>query len=69
MKYQVKATGKQFCDFCKEEGTEELATFDGKTCFGTLAFMCNKHYKVYGVGLGLGRGQKIAYKTLDNYIR
>jgi len=47
------------CDFCKEEGKEAKADYDGKTVFGPWANMCQKHFGLYGVGLGLGRGQRL----------
>jgi hypothetical protein len=40
------------CDFCGS-----AAKYDGKTRMGPWAGMCAKHFKEYGVGLGLGRGQ------------
>lgn len=48
----------QHCDFCKPENTTP-ATYDGKTKYGSWAFMCDIHFKLYGCGLGLGRGQKL----------
>jgi len=41
------------CDF--RDG--KAARFDGKTVMGPWAYMCLTHFKQYGVGLGLGRGQ------------
>lgn len=40
------------CDFCKHD-----AYYDGKTKVGPWAYMCPVHFKAYGTGLGLGRGQ------------
>ena len=37
----------------------EKAIVDGRTKMGAWAFMCEKHFKKYGVGLGLGKGQKL----------
>lgn len=31
------------CDFCKEQ-----ARYDGKTTMGPWAYMCEKHYNLYG---------------------
>jgi len=45
---------KPKCDFCNAE-----AEFDGRTVLGPWAYMCNLHFGQYGVGLGLGRGQKL----------
>ncbi len=48
------------CDFCKDEETKAL--YDGRTVFGAWGNMCQKHFGMYGVGLGLGRGQKLIAK-------
>jgi len=42
------------CDFCGGE-----AHYDGKTKMGPWANMCDKCFRVYGVGLGTGCGQKL----------
>lgn len=42
------------CDFCDSE-----AGYDGKTNTGPWANMCSNHFKQHGVGLGLGKGQKL----------
>ena len=47
------------CDFCKEDFQVTPATYDGKTSYGPWAMMCEYHFKMYGVGLGLGKGQKL----------
>lgn len=47
------------CDFCKNMGNKTKAAYDGKTIFGAWANMCEEHYKQYGVGLGLGIGQRL----------
>lgn len=47
------------CDFC-----EETASYDGKTCFGPWAYMCEEHFQVNGTGqLGLGIGQRLVLVT------
>lgn len=43
------------CDFC---GSEE-ALYDGKTKHGPWAYMCQKHFDRFGVGLGMGKGQRL----------
>jgi hypothetical protein len=48
----VKVSSRPSCDFCKSE-----AVIDGKTRLGPWAYMCPLHFAVYGVGLGLGKGQ------------
>lgn len=44
------------CDLCRD-GT--LAVYDGKTITGPWAFLCQKHFDQVGIGLGLGRGQRL----------
>lgn len=46
------------CDFC-----EETAAYDGRTKMGPWAYMCELHFKAYGVGLGVGRGQKLKLRS------
>ena len=47
------------CDFCQQAGRDVTALYDGKTQFGSWANMCQKHFNMYGIGLGLGKGQKL----------
>lgn len=48
------------CDFC-----DKPALYDGRTIMGPWAHMCEEHFKMYGVGLGVGKGQKlVARKAL-----
>jgi len=57
------------CDFCKsvhdwwrgegEPPDVKEATYDGKTNIGPWANMCDAHFKEYGTGLGLGKGQAL----------
>lgn len=48
------------CDFCLlEYNLKRTAYYDGRTIFGAWAYMCENHFLEYGVGLGLGKGQKI----------
>jgi len=42
------------CDLCSQP-----ASVDGKTIHGPWAYMCTKHFRAIGVGLGLGRGQQL----------
>ena len=42
------------CDFCPG-----LAEYDGKTKAGPWAYICGDHFKMLGVGLGLGKGQQL----------
>jgi len=49
------------CDFCKVEKVSPIkkAVYDGKTNAGFWAYMCDQHFRDYGTGLGLGKGQKL----------
>ena len=49
---RLPAQSRPQCDFC---GSPALV--DGKTKMGHWAFLCLFHYRIWGVGLGLGRGQ------------
>jgi len=42
------------CDFC-----HRTATFDGRTRYGGWAYMCQDHFRRFGVGLGVGKGQNL----------
>ena len=53
------------CDFCKENGWNTPAHFDGKTVFGPWANMCDSHFRSYGTGLGLGIGQRLIVKESE----
>jgi hypothetical protein len=48
----VKIDERPACDFCGAE-----AVVDGRTTYGSWAYMCPTHFYLFGVGLGLGRGQ------------
>lgn len=43
------------CDIC----TAQTAQYDAMTNRGPWAYMCQGCFEDYGVGLGLGRGQKL----------
>jgi len=51
------------CDFCTAEGVTEPAEYDGKTKRGPWGYMCQQHFDQYGVGLGLGLGQKLVLES------
>ena len=42
------------CDFCAKP-----AFYDGATRMGPWAHMCEEHFKMHGIGLGTGKGQKL----------
>lgn len=47
------------CDIC----SAATATVDGKTVFGPWANMCDSCHTEVGVGLGLGKGQRLVYTS------
>ena len=59
---EVRLATPRFCDFCRNEGKETVARYDGRTVYGAWAYMCPSHYRRYGVGLGLGKGQRLIYE-------
>jgi len=42
------------CDFCTKK-----ARYDGRTVFGSWGYICEECFKIYGAGLGLGKGQEL----------
>lgn len=54
---EVVVTEKKYCDFCKRD-----ASYDGKTIYRAWGYMCKTCFEKYGVGLGLGKGQKLVLK-------
>lgn len=59
---QVTVARLPNCDMC---GPGVPAEFDAKTERGPWANMCFKHYKVHGIGLGTGKGQRLVLKWRD----
>ena len=48
------------CDFCTQRGIPyQAAHYDCKTIYGPWANMCEEHFRAYGRGLGLGKGQRL----------
>ena len=48
------------CDICKMvHDPIKPAKYDGKTISGQWGYMCHKHFLLHGVGLGLGKGQRL----------
>ena len=43
------------CDLCDKDSLQEYV--DGKTAMGPWANMCLDCFKIFGKGLGLGKGQ------------
>jgi hypothetical protein len=65
-----KPLGKWFgdtkCDFCHKECGKTL--YDGMTDMGPWAVMCQQCFRMHGVGVGPGKGQK--YKKVgSDYVK
>lgn len=59
-------TREKICDFCTMRGqVGVVATVDGKTIHGPWANMCESDFEEFGVGLGLGRGQRLIVQEYD----
>jgi len=56
------------CDFCKEQGVDKDAHYDGRTVNGMWAFMCMEHFSLVGTGLGTGFGQRLILTTKEEDI-
>lgn len=50
------------CDMCADEGKTILAAYDAKTKAGPWANMCQRHFDIFGLGLGTGYGQRLIIK-------
>lgn len=55
--YQAVVAVLPACDFCGW-----VASYDAKTQKGPWANMCEDHFQANGVGLGLGRGQRLVVR-------
>jgi hypothetical protein len=60
---EVYISAPKTCDLCSEAGLTTQAEYDAKTTMGPWANLCQEHFDDYGVGLGLGRGQKLIVGT------
>jgi len=47
------------CDVCLNEGVDRDARYEARTRHGAWGNMCEEHFKEFGVGLGVGMGQKL----------
>ena len=50
------------CNFKHIYPTE--AKYDAKTKVGPWVYMCQAHFDVHGIGLGLGKGQELVLKEV-----
>lgn len=63
MSEAVEVSSIPKCDI--HEGKHD-AKYDGATTFGPWAYMCEEAFRLYGVGLGTGRGQRLVLRPLDD---
>ena len=56
----VKVTKLPECDYCRRTFDE---MYDAKTIYGYWANLCPYHFGHYGIGLGLGKGQKLVLEA------
>jgi hypothetical protein len=63
----VVVTQEKTCDICqlKDGIAGVVATVDGKTIDGPWANMCDQCFEHYGIGLGLGKGQRLIVQAYD----
>lgn len=60
MSTEVTVASLPDCDLCTAKGVTTPAVYDGKTVQGPWAYMCESHWKRFGVGqLGTGFGQRL----------
>lgn len=48
------------CDICGKE-----AGYDAKTQYGPWAYLCERHWLLFGIRLGTGFGQKLVLEPLE----
>lgn len=65
MSTEVRVTTPRACDLHAARGEEVPATVDGKTVYGPWAHMCDECHRLYGFGLGTGKGQRLILEASD----
>ena len=48
---------------CDVPGCAREAIVDGKTVYGPWAYLCARHYRAIGVGIGPGKGQVLVLES------
>ena len=56
MSTQVQVSTLPSCDVC---GNGTPAHYDAATTHGPWGFLCEQHFAAIGIGLGMGRGQRL----------
>lgn len=59
---EIKVKELPCCDFCSGQGFQTRASYDGRTKQGPWANMCEMHMRQWGLGIGLGLGQRLILK-------
>lgn len=68
---ETMIVGNRFCDICQlvgtrnDDGSVTRAEFDAKTTEGPWAYLCDEHFRQFGVGLGTGLGQRLVYESSE----
>lgn len=61
--HEVKVDELRDCDFQDNHPAGPTpAAYDGKTYMGPWANMCEGCFEIYGIGTGLGLGQKLVLR-------
>lgn len=50
---------KRKCDECLRRGKSTPAVYDAKTVHGPWGYLCEEDFKLIGIGLGTGLGQRL----------
>ena len=53
------------CDICDKLFADEKHFIDGRSKSGSWALMCRACHRIFGVGIGTGRGQVYDAKTFN----
>ena len=52
------------CDICSAQQVARTAQYDAKLNFGSSwANLCQEHFETFGLGLGLGVGQRLVVRS------
>lgn len=55
---EVEVSELPKCDICRQYSIIQPAQYDSRLKNGVWANVCKSHFRKFGTGLGLGRGQK-----------
>lgn len=60
---EVEVAELPMCDICEASMIKKEAQYDCLLKQGVWANTCDEHFEQFGVGLGLGKGQKLIKQT------